>query len=112
MLTAAQVAELLGISRRMVYDLASRGKLPVYKIEGARRFAPADVEAYRESCRSSGTQGTSAGASISNASLKVAVTGLAEFFRAAGVKPKLTPSTAAKARASMPLRVVSPKPTR
>lgn len=112
MLTAAQVAQMLGISRRLVYDLATRGVVPSYRFEGALRFEPADVEQYKKSCLSNGIQGTSVGASTSSASLKVAVTGLADFFRAAGVKPKLTPSIAKKARDSTQLRVVSPKPTR
>lgn len=48
MLTAAEVARLLGLKPRTVYDLASSGKLPFYRpAPGAVRFDPADVEAYR-----------------------------------------------------------------
>lgn len=38
MLTARQVAELLGVHENWVYDLAVRGELPSYKIGGTRRF--------------------------------------------------------------------------
>ena len=47
MLTAAQVATMLGISRRAVYALAAAGKLPHYRFGDALRFDEADVEAYR-----------------------------------------------------------------
>ncbi len=107
MLKAAQVAASLGISRRMVYDLHKDGKLRGYRFGSALRFDPDDVEAYKRLCLSDGTPETSGGGSSSTASLKVAVTGLADFFRGVGVKPKLTPSTARKGRDSTPLRVVS-----
>lgn len=60
MLNASTVAQQLGISRRAVYDLADRGILPCYRLgvgRGALRFDPADVEAYRASCRSTGAIG-------------------------------------------------------
>lgn len=47
MLTAANVATMLGISRTLVYDLARRGTLVSYRFGDAVRFAVEDVEAYR-----------------------------------------------------------------
>ena len=110
MITAAAVATLLGISPRAVYDLADRGMLACYRLgagRGAVRFALQDVEAYRDSCRSAGTPETSAGATNSTASLKDADIDLAGYFRAAGVKPKLTHTTGKNRRGSTPLLVVS-----
>jgi len=50
MLTADQVAAILGLKRRTVYDLAASGALPSFRpAPGAVRFDPADVEAYHPS---------------------------------------------------------------
>jgi excisionase family DNA binding protein len=38
MMTARQVAELLGVHENWVYDQAASGALPSYKIGGTRRF--------------------------------------------------------------------------
>jgi excisionase family DNA binding protein len=38
MMTARQVAELLGVHENWVYDQAASGELPSYKIGGTRRF--------------------------------------------------------------------------
>jgi len=38
MMTARQVAELIGVHENWVYDQAASGELPSYKIGGARRF--------------------------------------------------------------------------
>ena len=38
MMTARQVAELLGVHENWVYDQAATGELPSYKIGGTRRF--------------------------------------------------------------------------
>ena len=40
MMTARQVAELLGVHENWVYDQAASGELPSYKIGGTRRFDP------------------------------------------------------------------------
>ena len=56
LLTAAQVATLLGLSVRAVYDLAASGELPSYRFGSAVRFAPEDVETYKTKCRSFGTK--------------------------------------------------------
>lgn len=106
-LNAAEVGELLGISSRFVYDLFKTGKLPGYRHGRAIRFAPADVEAYRASCRFTGPLETSVGATSSTATFKAAATGLAACFQRAGVKPRQTPMTEPKARASTRLRLAS-----
>ncbi len=46
MLTARQVAELLGVHENWVYDLAARGELPSYKIGGTRRFIREEVDGW------------------------------------------------------------------
>ena len=111
LLTASDVGRQLGISRRAVYDLAYSGRLICYRVganDGAMRFAPADVETYLASCRSTGQRVTSAGALSSTAMLRAADTDLHDCFRKAGVKLKLTRSTARKPRASMALHLASP----
>jgi excisionase family DNA binding protein len=46
MMTARQVAELLGVHENWVYDQAASGELPSYKIGGARRFDPQEVRGW------------------------------------------------------------------
>ena len=46
MMTARQVAELLGVHENWVYDQAARGELPSYKIGGARRFDRDEVRGW------------------------------------------------------------------
>ncbi|MGH3040702.1 MAG: helix-turn-helix domain-containing protein [Gaiellaceae bacterium] len=43
MMTARQVAELLGVHENWVYDQAAAGVLPSYKIGGTRRFDRGEV---------------------------------------------------------------------
>ena len=112
MLTAAQAAQALGISPRLIYDLARRGDLPSYRFGSAVRFDPADLTTYKQSCRSAGTPVTSAGAMRSTVSLRVSGTELADCFRKAGVKPRPTPSTARNQPVSLPLRLASSSKTR
>ena len=94
MLTASQVARQLGISARKVYSLRAEGKLAGYLFGRAVRFDPVDVEAYRASCRSSGTRAIKVGATSSTVSLKVGGSELAAYFRKAGLKPRPRPSSA------------------
>lgn len=46
MMTARQVAELLGVHENWVYDQAASGELPSYKIGGARRFDAEELRAW------------------------------------------------------------------
>ena len=107
MLTIAAVSELLALSESAVRAHAKAGRLPSYRFGRAVRFDPRDVEAFKASCRSAGTPETSAGDSSSTVTLQVSGTELADYFRAAGLKPRQTPSTAKKAPDSRPLRLVS-----
>mgnify|MGYP003402169664 CR=1 FL=1 len=72
MLTVRQAAAALGMSLTFVRSEAAAGRLRGYRFGRALRFDPADVEAYRASCRSAGTRETSAGGSSSTALLTVA----------------------------------------
>ena len=44
--TARSLALRLDISERTVRDMLKRGVIPSYRVEGARRIDPADVEEY------------------------------------------------------------------
>jgi excisionase family DNA binding protein len=55
MLTASEVASVLHISARKVYELAASGQLASHRFGSAVRFEPADIEAYKQSCRSPAT---------------------------------------------------------
>jgi excisionase family DNA binding protein len=46
MMTARQVAELLGVHENWVYDQAASGELPSYKIGGVRRFDAEELRAW------------------------------------------------------------------
>jgi excisionase family DNA binding protein len=48
LLTVADVASLLQLSRVQVYELIKRGGLPSLKINGARRIQPAKLKAWIE----------------------------------------------------------------
>ena len=54
MLTVSQVAERLGVSTALVYQLVAQGRLACYRIglgRGAIRCAESDVDAYLATCR-------------------------------------------------------------
>lgn len=44
LLTARELAELLGVHENWVYARAAAGRIPSYRIDGARRFARDEVE--------------------------------------------------------------------
>jgi excisionase family DNA binding protein len=46
MMTARQVAALLGVHENWVYDQAAAGLLPSYKIGGTRRFLPDELRSW------------------------------------------------------------------
>lgn len=102
MLTAVAVAALLGISRSKVYELARSGRLPMYRIDDAVRFDPADVEAFRASCRSTVIAKRVAGFSTSTAELRGSESDSESAFRKLGIEPRLTPTIGRKQRASTP----------
>ena len=54
MLRVKQVAERMGISAALAYELVSKGKLTCFRIglgRGSIRFSEEDVEAFLSSCR-------------------------------------------------------------
>jgi excisionase family DNA binding protein len=46
MMTARQVADLLGVHENWVYDQAASGQLPSYKLGGTRRFDPDELRGW------------------------------------------------------------------
>jgi excisionase family DNA binding protein len=54
MMTARQVAELLGVHENWVYDQAAGGDLPSYKIGGTRRFDAEELRAWITEHRAAG----------------------------------------------------------
>ena len=97
MLTAKQAGVMLGISARLVYDLAARGDLPSHRFSSSIRFDSVDVETYKAACRVKVTPPP-------RAELRKPPTvrlekslgdgGLAAYFRKAGIKPRPMPSSA------------------
>ena len=108
MLTAPQAAQALGVSSRHVYDLAAKGLLPCYRFGSAVRFDTADLDAFKESCRSASTRETSAGATFLTAKSAPSESALAAYFREAGIAPRRKSSTASKPRDCTHLRLASP----
>ena len=54
MLRVKDVAEKLGVSSALVYELTAKGKLPCYRIglgRGAIRFKEDEVDSYLAGCR-------------------------------------------------------------
>ena len=43
MLTAPQLAELLGFHPKYVYEIAREGHIPCYRVRGAVRFDPCEI---------------------------------------------------------------------
>ena len=92
MVDAAGAAELLGVSRRMVYDLAAAGRLRCYRYSArAIRFDVADVEAFRQGCRAEVEKVPACRPPTARVEAKDASAGLRELFAAAGVKPRSRP---------------------
>ena len=110
-MTAKQAAQELGLSARKLYELAASGKLACYRFDGAVRFESADIEVYRQSCRSPATTQANGFTSLT-ASSPDRVSALIDYFRQAGQKNKRTSLTASKPRVSTPLQLVSPSPSR
>lgn len=90
LIDAKRVSELLGIKARTVYDLAYSGRLACYRIGGAVRFDPADVEAFKASCRveprPAEDRPSNCGASIMALSLRDPDAELARYFERHGLK--------------------------
>jgi excisionase family DNA binding protein len=97
MMTARQVAEVLGVHENWVYDQAVGGDLPSYKIGGARRFQPDEVlgwiAAHREARRERQTQKRTARA-VSETS--AAPNAQAERRKSEAQRSKQTPTASAE----------------
>ena len=92
MLSAKQVAEMLGLSRSKVYELASSGKLESYRFDGVLRFESSDVEAFIVASRVRPQPMPTARQPFRGVTLKVSrVDGesdLEKYFRTHGLKPR------------------------
>lgn len=51
MLTAAELAEILGFSPGTVVDWAEAGKIPCFKVGGRLRFRESEILDWLEDCR-------------------------------------------------------------
>jgi excisionase family DNA binding protein len=96
MITADDVAEMLGISRGAVYDLAApKGPIPCVRL-GRRciRFNPEDVQAHIEACRHTQVQMPSIrDPAFGRTPVKLRVSDPLNYFERLGIKtrPKLKP---------------------
>lgn len=109
MLTAAEAGKVLGLSARTMYDLARAGKIAHHRMgvgDGAVRFDPADLEEYKNRCRSPATT-PDAGSISSAVQLPGSDSALTSYFRRAGRGPKPTDSTSKKQRGKSRLQLVS-----
>ena len=52
--TSRSLAAYLSLSERTVRELLRIGAIPSYKVAGARRIDPADVDAWLAACREEG----------------------------------------------------------
>jgi excisionase family DNA binding protein len=57
LVTAAELAEILGFSAATIVDWAERDELPCFKIGGRLRFRESEVEAWLEQRRGRGARG-------------------------------------------------------
>ena len=110
MLTASEAGDELGLSARKMYALAASGAIACHRFGAAVRFDPADLEAYKTSCRSPATTAV-AGTTSLTASLPAPGSALTAYFRKAGREPKRKPTTSARQRASSTLRLVEQSPS-
>jgi excisionase family DNA binding protein len=92
-LSVQEAADRLGISKRMMYDLAApRGPVPCYRIETAVRFDENDVEDYKQSRRCEPVKAPEMRLSQRAVRLKMSSpegeSGLMKLFRRDGLTPK------------------------
>jgi excisionase family DNA binding protein len=99
MMTARQVAEVLGVHENWVYDQAVGGDLPSYKIGGARRFQPDEVlgwiAAHREARRERQAQKRTARA-VSETSAAPSTSARAKVRKSDPQQSKHTPTASAE----------------
>jgi excisionase family DNA binding protein len=61
LLTAAEIAELLGVKESWVREATRQGELPHVKLGRYRRYVRADLEAFIEAQKVSGARGSGKG---------------------------------------------------
>lgn len=89
LIDAAEVARLLGVSRRMVYDLVASGRLRCYRYSPrAIRFDLVDVEAFRQASRVEVPSPPKCRPPTERLNVADAGAGLLALFAAHGVKPR------------------------
>lgn len=109
MLNVQDAAEMLGIHKRTMYDLAApNGPIPCYRFGLTVRFELSDIQNYQQSCRYTSTREQIVGASRLTASSPDAESGLQSFFRKAGLAVKPNPTNRRKRPDSSRLQLVTP----
>ena len=88
LLTAPDVARLLGLSLTKIYSLARSGEMRCYRFGDAVRFDAAHVKEYKESCQSTETRKRVASILNLTVSSKVKESGLESSCLALGIKVK------------------------
>jgi excisionase family DNA binding protein len=111
MLTAAQAAQLLGLSARKLYALAAAGEIAAYRFGAAVRFDPADLNAYKAKCRSPATTQAAGSTSLIVSSMG-GEHALTAYFRKARRGHRRKTSTAGRQRDSSTLQLVASNPSR
>lgn len=105
--TVAQAAQHLEISQSKVYQLAKAGQLACYRFGSSLRFDQADLDAYKQQCRSPAITQAAGCTSLTASSPVPGAHALTAYFQKAGRNPKPRLTTAPRAPASRPLRLVS-----
>lgn len=111
MIKVEQAADMLGISRRMMYDLAApHGPVPCIRLSvKCVRFNPDDVEAYAKKCLHTTIKVEAAGY-LSSAKLSTGQgSELQKLYRMAGTVAKQKPLTKRKPTGSTALQLVQSK---
>ena len=111
MLKADEAGKLLGLSARKMYALAEAGEIACHRFGSAVRFDPADLEEYKNRCRSPATTPDAGCSSLIASSPEPAGSALTDYFRKAGREPRRKPTTSAKRRDSTNLRLVESSPS-
>lgn len=106
-ITVQAAADMLGINKRTMYDLAApAGPIPCYRIGRAVRFEKSDIENYKKSCRYTSIKQPIVGVTRLTASSPDGESELQSLFRKAGLVHKPKRSTRKKPSDSSRLQLV------
>ncbi len=98
-----EAAAYLGVSLRLVYDLAApHGPIPCYRHGRRIAFNSDDLISYKSSCRSTEIKRAVVSSLNSTVSLAASESALESCFQKLGVKPRLTPTIGRNQPASTP----------